>query len=49
MATILVVDDEPDIVRLLRDWLENHGYAVLGARDGEEALQVLRREVDQVD
>jgi CheY-like chemotaxis protein len=49
LATILVVDDEPDIVCLLRDWLENHGYAVLGAGDGKEALQVLCQEVDQVD
>jgi CheY-like chemotaxis protein len=49
LATILVVDDEPDILRLLCDRLENHSYSVLGARDGVEALQVLRQEVDQVD
>jgi len=35
---ILVVDDEPNIVELLRLYLEKEGYAVVAARDGEEAL-----------
>jgi two-component system alkaline phosphatase synthesis response regulator PhoP len=39
MATILVVDDEPQIVRLLRDHLEAAGFTVLDARDGPGALQ----------
>jgi DNA-binding response OmpR family regulator len=37
-ATILVVDDEPNIVELNRMYLENAGYHVLTARTGPEAL-----------
>ncbi len=36
--TVLVVDDEPDIVGLLRHQLEAHGYRVITATMGEEAL-----------
>jgi two-component system, OmpR family, alkaline phosphatase synthesis response regulator PhoP len=39
VATILVVDDEPQIVRLLRDHLEAAGFTVLDARDGPGALR----------
>ncbi len=38
MKTILVVDDEPKIVQLARDYLEHAGYAVVSASDGTEAL-----------
>jgi len=38
---ILVVDDHPDNVDLLRDRLEARGYATLIARDGEEALRAV--------
>jgi two-component system alkaline phosphatase synthesis response regulator PhoP len=41
---ILVVDDDRDIVRLLRAYLEQAGYQSLTAHDGETALHVLRRE-----
>ena len=34
MKTILVVDDEPKIVQLARDYLEHAGFAVLTAADG---------------
>lgn len=37
---ILVVDDEPSIVKLLRVSLEAHGYAVQTATTGQEALQI---------
>lgn len=37
-ATVLVVDDEEDIVDLMRDFLEADGYRVLTAADGSEAL-----------
>lgn len=40
MSTILVVEDEPDIVRGLQDALEHDGYQVLVARDGEEGLEL---------
>jgi len=42
--TILVVDDEPEIVRLLRSYLEKDGYRVATAYNGEEALYVARHE-----
>jgi DNA-binding response OmpR family regulator len=42
MTTILVVDDEPKIVQLARDYLEHAGYAVLAAADGQAALDVVR-------
>lgn len=41
---ILVVDDEPYILRSLSYVLQREGFAVLEARDGEEALAVARRE-----
>jgi two-component system alkaline phosphatase synthesis response regulator PhoP len=40
MATILVVDDEPQIVRLVRDHLEAAGFSVLEAGDGRGAVRV---------
>jgi DNA-binding response OmpR family regulator len=39
MATILVVDDEPQILRLVRDHLEHAGFSVLEATDGPSALR----------
>jgi DNA-binding response OmpR family regulator len=38
MPRVLVVDDEPKIVRLVGDYLEHAGFAVIVARDGREAL-----------
>ena len=43
-ATILVVDDEPQIRRTLRTTLSNVGYMVIEARSGEQALESLREE-----
>ncbi|MCJ7732935.1 MAG: response regulator transcription factor [Anaerolineales bacterium] len=48
MERILVVDDDRDIVRLVRSYLEKAGYQVLTAFDGESALQVLRAEKPQL-
>ncbi|MCA9992012.1 MAG: response regulator transcription factor [Ardenticatenaceae bacterium] len=42
--TILVVDDEANIRELASMYLQREGYQVLTARDGEEALLVLRQE-----
>jgi len=39
-AVILVVDDDPDAVNLLRLYLEAKSYSVTGAHDGETALQL---------
>ncbi|MBP7963653.1 MAG: response regulator transcription factor [Caldilineaceae bacterium] len=40
--TILVVDDDANIVRLVRSYLEQAGYAVQTASDGKTALQAVR-------
>jgi len=42
MKTILVVDDEPKIVQLARDYLEHAGFAVITAADGPAALHAAR-------
>ena len=44
MQKILVVDDEPSIVRPLMFILKKNGYKVLTASNGEEGLQVARSE-----
>jgi two-component system, OmpR family, alkaline phosphatase synthesis response regulator PhoP len=43
MRTILVIDDEPEIVRLVRDYLERGGFEVATATTGEDALRVARQ------
>jgi two-component system alkaline phosphatase synthesis response regulator PhoP len=42
--TILVVDDDHEVVRLMRAYLEQAGYSVLVAYDGATAIHQLRRE-----
>ena len=42
--TILVVDDDKEIVRLLRGYLTKAGFTVLTAHDGHTAVHTLRRE-----
>jgi DNA-binding response OmpR family regulator len=44
MNRVLIVDDEPKIVRLARDYLEHSGFEVLDARNGEDALRAARAE-----
>ena len=44
MTKVLVVDDDPVIVRLLRVNFEMEGYKVITAADGEEGLAVARSE-----
>ena len=43
-ASILVVDDEPQIRRVLRTTLSTHGYEIAEAKTGEEALEWLRKQ-----
>jgi DNA-binding response OmpR family regulator len=42
MKTILVVDDEPKIVQIARDYLEHAGFSVLAAGEGKSALDMAR-------
>src|SRR5690348_16659319 len=42
MTTVLVVDDEPQIVQLARDYLEHAGFDVTTAADGPGALAAAR-------
>lgn len=42
MKLILVVDDEPKIVQLARDYLEHAGFSVLTANDGQSAVEQAR-------
>jgi CheY-like chemotaxis protein len=39
--TVLVVDDDADLLDVLRDVIEEEQFRVLTARDGEEALRLL--------
>jgi DNA-binding response OmpR family regulator len=41
---ILVVDDEPEIVKLVRAYLEHAGFSVVTANEGHQALAVFRHE-----
>jgi two-component system, cell cycle sensor histidine kinase and response regulator CckA len=41
--TILLAEDDGAVRRLARDVLADHGYTVLDARDGDEALAIARR------
>jgi len=43
-ARILIVDDEPEIVSILKDFLSLKGFSVNGASNGEEALSFLETE-----
>ena len=43
-ARLLIVDDEPQIRRVLKASLTSHGYETYEAKSGEEALQALREQ-----
>lgn len=45
---ILIVDDEPGLVSLLRDYFEINDYLVLTAKDGEEAIRQAGHEPDLI-
>ena len=44
MAKILIADDEKEIVRLLRIYIEANDHQIFEANDGETALQILKCE-----
>src|ERR1700722_6642369 len=43
-ATVLIVDDEPQIRRVLLTILTSQGYSVIEAKTGDEALETIRSE-----
>ena len=47
--TIIIVDDEPDIIDIGQNTLEQFGYTVLTARNGEEAVEIYTRQGDHID
>ncbi len=47
-ATILIADDEPECIDFVRESLADTPYEVLGAADGEEALEVARKAKPQL-
>ena len=42
---LLLIDDEPDLILLVKDYLEFRGYEVITAENGREALEVLEQEI----
>jgi len=47
--TLLAVDDEDTILDMAQEMLEEHGYTVIKARTGEEAIEVYRGKAESVD
>jgi len=43
---VLVVEDDPDIMRIIRSFLEEDGYDILAATDGNMALELVKQDVD---
>jgi DNA-binding response OmpR family regulator len=44
MSRILIVEDDPDLVALLRRWLERSGHLIEHAADGAAGLDALKRD-----
>ncbi len=40
---VLIADDDPDVLEVLKAILEHEGFAVSTARDGEQAFKLLRK------
>lgn len=47
--TILVVEDEQQVLKLSKNILEKHGYRVLFAQNPEQAWQLFKQHCDQID
>lgn len=48
MAHVMIVDDEPEIVKLVAKLMESRGHRVTTGRDGQEALDLVEKEVPDV-
>lgn len=42
---LLLIDDDPNLILLVKDYLEFRGYEVITAENGREALEVLENDV----
>jgi FixJ family two-component response regulator len=49
LETVLVVDDEPEIREIVTAILEEEGFAVLTAKDGDEALRLSHAYAGEID
>jgi CheY-like chemotaxis protein len=49
VQTLLVVDDEPSLLRLLTRIFEKRGAVVLPAKDGDEALALFEAHLEEID
>jgi CheY-like chemotaxis protein len=41
---VLIIDDEPDTIIFLTNWLEDNGYSACSATDGSQGMQAIRTE-----
>lgn len=48
MMNLLIVEDEPDIMALLREYFEMAGYGVLAASSGKEAVSLAQKNPDLI-
>ena len=46
--TVLVVDDESRMRKLIKDFLQQKNYNILEAEDGEKAIQVFEQEKEKI-
>ncbi len=46
--TLLLIDDDPNLVLLVKDYLELRGYVVITAKNGRDALKVLEKELPRL-
>lgn len=49
LETVLLVDDEPQVVTLVREMLLREGYTVMGASSGNEALDLVKSQDNRID
>jgi len=47
--TILIVDDEPDVLAVSKEILESIGYSVYAVKNGEEAITLYKQKKDEID
>jgi CheY-like chemotaxis protein len=47
--TILIVDDEPDVLDVSKEILESLGYSLYAVKNGEEAITIYKQKKDEID